>query len=149
MAGMSHHVHIDPAKFLASFEYKGTDGSMKTVEPWRFGERIANLNEEQKADFREAWGIVDNQMRNTRIFIPSQGQHAINHEEDNTFDKLQVARGESEQSQSYYKVSNKKSNQIEFTESFDRKAKTKSNAMKRKNTGGGKGSGKKPRKNGM
>lgn len=96
MAAMPHNVHIDPEKFLSSFQYDGSDGSRKTVAPWRFGERIANLNEALKADYREAWQVVDQHDLNTRVFIPAKGQDTGSHTSDNTFDELQASRGEGE-----------------------------------------------------
>jgi hypothetical protein len=96
MAGMPHHVRTDPAKFLSSFEYEGSDGCMKTVEPWQYGERIAHLNEEQEAKYRAAWDLVDEQTRNTRVFIASKAKEESKHVLDQTFDRLKAARGKSE-----------------------------------------------------
>ncbi|KAF8577980.1 hypothetical protein K439DRAFT_1621689 [Ramaria rubella] len=85
LRGMPNNVKIDPNIFLSSIKYQDKNGDTCSVEPWRFGELIANMSAEERKEYSEAWDIVDKHAASTHIFIPHVAQHKKAHRQDKTF----------------------------------------------------------------
>ncbi|KAF8573365.1 hypothetical protein K439DRAFT_1625127 [Ramaria rubella] len=95
LRGMPYNVKIDPSAFLASIKYQDENGDMCSVEPWQFGELIANMSVEKKKEYAEAWDIVDQHAVSTRIFIPHVARHKKAHKRDKRFLRLACHKGSS------------------------------------------------------
>ncbi|KAF8574140.1 hypothetical protein K439DRAFT_1624566 [Ramaria rubella] len=93
LRGMPNNVKIDPNIFLSSIKYQDENGDMCSVEPWQFGELIANMSAEEQKEYSEVWDIVDKHAASTCIFIPHVAQHKKAHRQDKTFHHLAGYKG--------------------------------------------------------
>ncbi|KAF8580239.1 hypothetical protein K439DRAFT_1619949 [Ramaria rubella] len=96
LRGMPNNVKIDPNIFLSSIKYQDENGDTCSVEPWRFGELIANMSTEEQKEYLEAWDIGDKHAASMHIFMPHVAQHKKAHREDKTFCCLAGYKGHSE-----------------------------------------------------
>lgn len=83
-------MHIDPDRFLGSFELKAGEDTTDTVGPWAFGERIAFLSQNERERYASAWQEIDHYKTKSASFIPTRSYKVFS----NTFETLEEKRKE-------------------------------------------------------
>jgi hypothetical protein len=56
---------------MQAFEYEQEDGNRTCIPPWKFGERVALMDDNQRDELRHAWATVDQFTNEAQQFIPA------------------------------------------------------------------------------